>query len=171
MNPLYMLLIFMLIPLAMLLVVILRLYKRRNMIKAIIVYDDRRVKSYWVKPDNDNITIAERSYKITKDDIFLSKNVPCYIYQANQPEPINPLNNKKSLMTSQEFNTAIEAKVAREIFNAVDKKLDAGTIALLMGGATILAVVVIAYLGNQSITIILEQLKEIRDMLRILGGI
>jgi len=171
MTPIYMLMIFMLVPLLLLALVALKIYKRRNMIKAIIVYADRRVKSYWVKPDADNLTIGDRSYKITKDDIFLSKNVPCYIYQSDQPEPINPLNYNKSLMTSQDFNTAIEAKVAREIFNAVDKKLDAGMISMIMGAATILAVVVIAYLGKQSLTMIMEQLKEIRDILRIIGGI
>jgi len=171
MNPLYMLMIFMLVPLLLFALVAIKIYKRRNMIKAIIVYADRRVKSFWVKPDNNTISIDTRSYTVTKDDIFLSKNVPCYIYQADQPEPINPLNFSKSLMTSQDFNTAIEAKVAREIFNAVDKKLDAGMISMIMGAATILAVVVIAYLGNQSITMILEQLKEIRDILRIIGGI
>jgi hypothetical protein len=170
MNPLYGLLLMLLFPLLLVLYVGLKVYKRRNMIKAIIVYADRRVKSYWVKPDNNTLTIGERSYTITKDDIFLSKNVPCYLYQADVPEPINPLNFNKSLWTAQEFNTAIESKVAREIFNAVDKKLDAGTIAMIMGAATVLAVVVVAYLGSTSIQLILEQLKEIREVLRIIGG-
>lgn len=170
MNSLYVLLLMLLLPLLFACLIAVKIYRRRNMIKAIVVYADRRVKSYWVKPDNNTLTIGERSYTITKDDIFLSKNVPCYLYQADQPEPVNPLNFNKSLWTSQEFNTAIEAKVAREIFNAVDRKLDAGTIAMIMGGLTVIVVGVVAYMGNNSIQLILEQLREIREVLRMIGG-
>lgn len=170
MNSIVILLLILLLPILLVLLVTIKVLRRRHHIKAIIVYPDRRVKTFWRKPDGNTVTINERSYTITKDDIFLTANVPTYLYQAEQPEPINPLNANKSLWTSQEFNTAIEAKVAREIFNAVDKKLDAGTIAMIVGGLTIIVVAVIAYMGNETLQTIMSQLREIREVLRIIGG-
>ena len=154
---------------------VIRKFYKAKAVRMIIVYDDKRVRTHWAIPDGNNVNIKigdlSMSFIINDHDFFLMKGVPTYFFNVRNAEPFNPLEQKKTYLTPSAYNTAISAKVATEIFNATNAKMDVGLMSIIMGVVCILAIGIVGYLGYTQIQIILEKLAEIRETLRLIGGL
>lgn len=146
-------------------------FKRSTSVKIYIVHEDKRVTVHYEVPKGDQVTIGDRSYLITNKEALLSKGRPSFFYHYNTPNPINPFELQKPGMTAKEFNTAITANVAKQIFAASESSLDVGKIAMILSGITLLSVIVVGYMMFDKIDQFAERLSEIREILRVIGGV
>jgi hypothetical protein len=146
-------------------------FNKNKAVKAIIFNKDKRIKTYYVNPEGNTITINEKSYTLNEQDWFLSDGFPTYVFNDTDAQPKNPLNNKAApVMTPDDFNTAISSKVAKEIFDASGKGTDMATISMIISFVSILATGVVGYLVSTNFEQITITINEIREVLRIIGG-
>jgi len=147
-------------------------FKKENAVKAIVFSKDKRIKTYYALPNSNTITIKNNSYTINDDDWFISDGFPTFVYNDQSAEPQNPIKAKlKPVMSPEDFNVAISAKVAKEIFDASSNKLDAGTVGLILSFITLGGLGALYYVFSEKFTAIMQLLTEIREVLRTLGGI
>ncbi len=146
-------------------------FNKTTAIKAIVFTKDKRIKTYYTKPEGNTITIKEKSYTLNDQDWFISDGFPTYIFNDTDAQPKNPLDNKvKPVMTPDDFNTAISSKVAKEIFDASGKGMDSGMLGLILSGLSLAGIAVLGYLFTSSIEDLTLTINEIREVLRIIGG-
>jgi len=146
-------------------------FNNKTAVKAIIFSKDKRVKTHFVNPEHNSITIQGKTYTLNDQDWFISEGFPTYVFNDRDAEPQNPLNpTRRSLMTADDFNVAISSKVAREIFDASNPKMDAGMIGLILSVITLIGVGVVGYLMSENFTQISQTITEIREVLRLIGG-
>jgi hypothetical protein len=140
-------------------------------VKVIVFSKDKRVKTYYVKPDNNTVEVESKTYTLNDQDWFISEGFPTYIFNDRDAEPQNPLNPKvRSLMTADDFNVAISSKVARDIFDASSSKMDTGTLGLIISIITLIGVGAVGYLLTENFTQLSQTITEIREVLRLIGG-
>jgi hypothetical protein len=140
-------------------------------VKAVVAYPDKRIKTHWAIPENNTITINGFTYLIKAEDMMLGKGTPTFVYTSDSAEPINLMDLQKSLYTAQDFDTAISAKVAREILQAIDGKAN---LMLLAVGASVLAVIAVAgawYMLNEGLNAISTKIDELNAMIKLIGGL
>jgi len=100
-------------------------FSKNTAVKAIIFTKDKRIKTYYTKPEGNTITLNGKSYTINDQDWFINDGFPTYIFNDSDAQPKNPLVNKNvPVMSPDDFNTAISSKVAKEIFDASGKGMD-----------------------------------------------
>jgi hypothetical protein len=73
-------------------------------------------------------------------------------------------------MTSEEFHTAINNKVTRDIFATQERKMDASQLTIIFGIIMVAAVGAVAYFGYEEINNLKLMIEEIRQLLRLVGG-
>lgn len=162
---------------------IIKNFLKRKAVKAFVLYPDKRIRTYWAIPDGNIIKINNMSFLINENDFSLdTKGIPCYIYDISNIEPKNLQNEIKPkkpsagktedyrIITPQDLDTAITAKVATEIFNASRKNMDTGTITLIFSVLSVIAVGVVAYMGFEKLDVIIEKLQELEDLIKLIGG-
>lgn len=146
-------------------------FHSKTAIKAIIFNKDKRIRTHYVNPEGNTITIKEKAYTLNDQDWFISEGFPTYIFNDTDAQPKNPLDNKaKPVMTPDDFNTAISSKVAKEIFDASGKGMDSATISLILSGLSLAGIVVLGYLFTSNLEGLTTTINEIREVLRIIGG-
>jgi hypothetical protein len=145
-------------------------FRKNQSIKAYIHYKDRRVKLFWLIPNGNMVTVKGDTFIINDKDFVLSKGIPTYYYVNGTPEPMNlykqPMND---LMTSQDFNVALEANVARQIFEASGSKIE-GIIPILISVAIVGLLGYMMYSFGEQLTLIMEMIADIQQKLHDLGG-
>lgn len=152
---------------------IIKNFQKKQAVKAYVVYPNKRVKLFWAIPKDGFIKVDKKQFIVDDKSFYLGKdNIQTYYYDSNHVEPLNIFNPDKPLssMTPDDFDTAISAQVAREIFNATAGGVDKSTIALLLSGVTLLAVIVVGYMALGNIDTILTKLQELEDLLKLIGG-
>jgi hypothetical protein len=99
---------------------IIKTFQKRKAVRIYLVMPDKRLKEYWVIPQGNFVKIkGVGDFVINLEGAHLSsKNVPTFIYRADKLEPFDLQGGKESLMTSKEIQTALDANIASEIFNA-----------------------------------------------------
>lgn len=145
--------------------------KKNTSIKVYVVHEDKRMTVHYIIPNGDQITIGNRSYIITSEEVLLSKGRPAFFYHYDNPNPINPFELATPGMTAKEFNTAITANVAKQIFDASDNSLDMAKVSMFISVVTLIGVVIVGYLMFDNFETLSNALKEIRELLRVIGGI
>lgn len=150
-----------------------RRHRRLTMVRAIVFYPNKRVGVYWVKPsgaEKNLLTIGALSFVINDRDFFLSKGTPTYTFNSESAEPLDPFNaNRNAEMTAQDFNIAVSAKVAEEIFLA-NRKQDVMQILMILGVVTLAGLFIVGYLVTTKANDLMLLLQEIREVLRNIGG-
>ena len=147
-------------------------FNKNKAVKAIIFSKDKRIKTYYANPESNTITLNNKSYTINDDDWFISDGFPTFVYNDQSAEPQNPIKAKlEPVMSPEDFNVAISAKVAKEIFDASNNKMDAGAIGLILSFITLAGLGALYYVFNEKFTAMMQLLTEIREVLRTLGGI
>jgi len=130
-------------------------FSKNTAVKAIIFTKDKRIKTYYTKPEGNTLTINGKSYTINDQDWFINDGFPTYIFNDSDAQPKNPLINKTvPVMSPDDFNTAISSKVAKEIFDASSKGMDTATLSLIISFVTLGGVAVVGYLNHLVLRII-----------------
>jgi hypothetical protein len=146
-------------------------FSKNTAVKAIIFTKDKRIKTYYTKPEGNTLTINGKSYTINDQDWFINDGFPTYIFNDSDAQPKNPLINKTvPVMSPDDFNTAISSKVAKEIFDASSKGMDTATLSLIISFVTLGGVAVVGYLLTTNFESLAATVNEIREVLRIIGG-
>lgn len=146
-------------------------FQNNKAIKVIVFSKDKRVKTYYAKPYNNTVEVESKTYTLNDQDWFISEGFPTYIFNDRDAEPQNPLNPKvRSLMTADDFNVAISSKVARDIFDASNSKMDTGTLGLIISIITLIGVGAVGYLLTENFAQLSQTITEIREVLRLIGG-
>jgi len=108
-------------------------FRKTKAIKVILFTEDKRMQTYWVIPKGDQVTAAGRTFLLNDQDFTLSNNVPTYLFNFKTTSPMNPLTMKAETMSPARLKTALDAKVAEEIFASVDQKMNIKTLVILFG--------------------------------------
>jgi hypothetical protein len=145
-------------------------YKSRA-IRATIIYPDKRIRLHWALPVGDTVQIGKMAYKINNEDVLIQKGIPSYIFRSDRPEPINPFALAKSVMTAEDFNVAISAKVASEILAVTSGKMDPGLLAIAGGILATLAIIGVGYWLSTILESMTERIAELERLIKLLGGI
>jgi hypothetical protein len=147
-------------------------FYKKTAVKVIIFSKDKRVKTAYVNPSNNTLTVFKKTYTLNDQDWFISEGFPTYIFNDVDSEPQNPLNPKvRSLMSADDFNVAISSKVARDIFEASKGGMDSGSLGLILSIFTLIGVAVVGYLTFDNFTQLSQSLAEIREILALIGGL
>jgi len=149
---------------------LIKTFNKSKAVKLIIVFNDRRMKTYYAVPKDGVVTINGLSLVINNRDYLISKGFPTYIYEEDNINPKSLYSNKQSDLTPTELNTIMESKVAKEILAASEKKWDTSTFAMLLSFATVVVVGWVAYNQYQINIETMQKLVEIRETLRAIGG-
>lgn len=149
----------------------IKTFQKSKAIRAIIHYPDKRVRTFWAIPKEDLITIDGRTYRCnTEIDYYnIWEGIPTFTYAVDKIEPIRLDNQKASLMTTNEFNVALNNKIVRDIFSSTDKKLDPVTITLIALFVMIGLVGFAIWKFNEQLDIIKKMIENIYNYLGI-GG-
>lgn len=141
-------------------------FHKKDAIKLLIVYPSRKWKLVWALPDNDLVKYKGYEFKINEKDFILdNKNTPCYIVDTGNIEVKDPYSPNKinKIISPEELNTAISARVATEIFNTMKSAMDKSTIAIIVGVMGIAITLVGIYL-------LMGRLDELQSLLELIGG-
>jgi len=141
-----------------------------TIVKVIIAYPDKRVRTHWVIPTGDVVTIKSMSFNINPKDVVYSEGFPTFIYHVGSSEPLN-LFSQKTFMTADDFNVAISAKVVRDMMDATSDKKETFNLSTILSGLSLILSVVVIYFVLTNFTTISNQLNELKEVLRIIGGI
>lgn len=146
-------------------------FKKNKAVKLIIFTEDKRMKTYWVLPKGDQVTANGRTFLLNDKDFTLSNNVPTYLFNFKTTSPMNPLTMKADSMPPSRLKTALDAKVAEEIFASVDQKMNIKTLVILFGFLNVVGFGLIAYFGIEQIGILQEQIARLQKLIELIGGV
>ena len=141
----------------------IKTFMKRQAVRIYIATPDKRLKEYWGLPKGDQVSIkGVGTFILTTDEASLSsKNVPTFIFNTVNPEPLDLQKGKKSVYTPEQFQVAIDSNIAKEIFLATKS----GSIS--QDTMIILGVMVLGFAGlGYYIT---DQLNAINEILQALG--
>lgn len=143
-------------------------FAKDQLVHAVVFTGDKRIRNYYRIPQGNNIHINGRTFVMNDKDFFLDKeSIPTFTYHVNRTDPIDPFDTKKSVMSPEYFDTAINNKVATDIFSATKTKMDTAMIALFISFVSLIGIGIVGYLIYE----IIPQINEIRDVLRTIGGV
>lgn len=137
-------------------------------VKAVVYCEDKRVRTYYVLPDDNKntITIKElgKSFWITTEDgksrfQYIDINgFPTYLYHYDRIEPVDPMDAKNlGSRKPAEVNKALSAKILQELFSSINSSLSGNMMFFLMMGLMVLGFGMIYYVFSQQ----LDELKQI----------
>lgn len=152
---------------------IIKHFRKKDAIKAYVIYPNKRVKLFWGIPVDGFVKIDNKLFKVDDKSFYLPKdNIQTYYYDSRVVEPLNIFNPSKpeTIMTADDFDVAISAHVARDIFEASKGGFDKGTLGIILSVFSILAIIVVGYLMSDNINAIMEKLQEIQDLIELIGG-
>lgn len=150
---------------------IIKNFHKKDAIRATIVYPDKRIRLHWAIPKGDVVQIGQTAYIINDKDVLIQQGIPSYIFRSDRPEPINPFDLQKSVLTANDFNVAISAKVASEILAVTSGKMDPGLLAIAGGVLATIAVVGVGYWLSTILEGITERIAELERLIKLLGGL
>ena len=144
---------------------IIKTFHKDKAVKVIYFGVDKRIALIWTIPENDRVTVKEKTYAIVPEKTFTHQGTPTLFVNFENAEPLDPLDFKQAVMTSDDFNTAISSKVGWDMFDATNpNKLDLSTMISL---GVVVAVIYLMYTMNEQFT---ELQTQINDLITRLGG-
>jgi len=120
-------------------------FRKTKAIKVILFTEDKRMQTYWVIPKGDQVSVAGRTFL--------------------------PLTMKAETMSPARLKTALDAKVAEEIFASVDQKMNIKTLVILFGIINLVGFALIGYFGLEHIGTLQEQIAQLRQLIETIGGL
>jgi hypothetical protein len=138
----------------------------------VFMTSDRKIKSMKLRVKDGVVTYGDKTFLLNNDLFMIGKgNWPTYYFKMDDASPLNMLEFESSGLGSSELNAQINGSIMRDLIGAFQKKLDAASMAMIFGIATIAAVGAVIYLMMDKFTEVMNLLAEIREILRIIGGI
>lgn len=143
-------------------------FKKDQLVHAVVYTGDRRVRNYYRIPKGSEIKIANKTFLTNDRDFFLDMDsIPTFTYHINRTDPIDPFDTKKSVMTPEYYDIAINNKVASDIFASTKSKMDVAQVTLFIALFALIGIAAVGYLVYEQSNVI----NEMREALRILGGV
>lgn len=143
-------------------------FRKDELVHAVVYTGDRRVRNYYRTPSGQEIKILNKTFLINDKDFFLDKDsIPTFTYHINRTDPIDPFDTKKSVMSPEYYDIAINNKVAKDIFASTKTKMDIAQVTLFISIFALIGIAAVGYLIYEQGNII----NEMREALRILGGV
>jgi hypothetical protein len=148
----------------------IKTFHKKEAIRATVAYPDKRVRLHWAIPNGSTVQIGKNTFTINEKDVMIQNGIPAYMFLVGRPEPLNPYAVTQSYMTSEDFDVAISAKVAREILEVTSGKFEPGLVGLLVSGLAVIASIGVGYWLSTFLTDILERVIEIERIIKLIGG-
>ena len=144
-------------------------FRRGKSVKIIYVGVDKRVRIYYLVPKQKVVRVNKESFNLNDKDLFLSKGMPTYIFTHKHAEPINILDVPTTFMSPDDYDVAINAHVARDIYAATSASINLATVSMILSGLTLVGLIVIAVMGQDLLAEISTKLQTFNDLLANLG--
>ena len=143
---------------------------RGRCVRVMVVYKDKRIRSFYRIPKGNTITADGRTYSINEKDVLNTKGIPTYLYVTERAEPLDVYDVQKSNVSPEELNIAINSRVASEILDSMGGRLSAQAVVMIMGFLTLGVLAVFGYLLYTELGTLAEQINEVREILREVTG-
>lgn len=139
---------------------------KTKLIKCEFVSDSMNKKVRYLVPDEKGFVHPNfgGEYFINKSFFFMDQDdgIPCQYYKEGHPTPIDPIKLEASIMRPEEIE-ALAFNVENHVQRKKKKKDDNGTVLMIIGVATLIAVVIAGYL-------IYTQGQDTIEVLKTLGS-
>lgn len=137
-------------------------------LKAIVYCEDKRVRTFYVIPDENKSTITikdlNKSFSIVTEDNksrfqYIDVNgFPTYLYHYDRIEPIDPMDAKNlGSRKPAEVAKALNAKIIQELFSSINSSFAGNMMFIVMIGIMVLGFGMIYYVLSGQI----EELKQL----------
>lgn len=149
-------------------------FHKKKAIRVFIYYPDRKIRLYWAIPKSDIVTVNGKAYNCDASRFYFTMHnrIPTFTYLVDRPEPLTIDDLKNSpVMSSEEYNVAVNNRVIKEIFNSADKKMDLVTAVIVGMVAVVLVVGIAGFFVYKEIESLKTSLDEIRTLLRTVTGL
>ena len=98
---------------------LLKTFKKNKIVVCYMIDETGRITENVVEPKDGLITIDDNSYTYSVNDIIYQNGLPCLFFRVENPKPMNMKQGGKiPAITSQEFNTALNNTVVKELMKA-----------------------------------------------------
>ncbi len=144
---------------------IYKLFFKSKMIRYYMFYPDGRMKIGYAIPEDNQFHHEGGRYDLGDRDGFISKGILTYVYQYDRIDPINPLDLNKSIYPAKYYDTAINANVIKEVFNATSGETIPKTLLITLGAIVITGVLVWYMIDMQ-----LQEIRTILEPISNIGG-
>lgn len=135
-------------------------FRKKVAVRVFILTTDKRLLHYWIVPKGATVTINNLTYRLTTDDFMLRNNVPTYFFNENDPAPIVMTTGQVHELSAHDFNVAMEAHIARDIFDAAGGfLLSPETIITL--ATIVLSALALGFFLNEKLTTIISMLQSL----------
>lgn len=146
----------------------LKTFKKNEIVRLCVYGKSKHIRNYYVRPLGNTATCNKVSYIINDKDFYLdSDNIITYTYREDSVEPVNPFDSKRSVMSQEEFNVAIDNKIIRDLVQSTGNGFDMATISMIISVVSLLGILFVGYMVYEQQTLI----NEMREVLRVIGGI
>ena len=146
----------------------LKTFKKSEIVRLCVYEKSKHIRNYYVIPQGNTATINKRSYIINDKDFYLdADSIITYTYREDSVEPVNPFDSKRSVMSQEEFNVAIDNKIIRDLVQSTGGGMDMATISMMIAVVSLLGIIFVGYMVYEQQTLI----NEMREVLRVIGGI
>jgi hypothetical protein len=141
-------------------------------VKCVFMTGDRKIIARKLKVNDGTVTLKDKTYLLNKDLFMIGKgNWPTYYFKMEDAKPLNMLDFKTSGLGSSELNAQINGRLMKDLLGSFEKKMDAGTLTMLFGIITLAGLGGLIYIVTERFDQIMALLTELRDVLRLVGGV
>lgn len=139
-----------------------KIFRKNAVIKIILLNPDKRIKTYYIIPNNKDVIIKNNTYQLDDKNFFIdNKGYITYIFSYKNVLPYNIDNQKFGDITPADMNVALESRVASEIFKSTSKESPLQTIIIVLIAVVVIGLGILYYALSNDIKSILEYLYEI----------
>lgn len=140
---------------------IIKNFRKKECIKVFLVNVDKRISVHYTIPSGNKFTVKGMTFHIIEEKLFYNKGIPSFICSHKSAEPINPNDVENISMSPSEYNTAISAQIAKEIFAVTNNKIDMQMISLILSGLCIVGLILVYMTFSESFTQILGEIQKL----------
>ena len=94
-------------------------FKKHLYLKVYLFTSSKNIHVYYIKPNINTFKLRDNNYIINPDHIFTSGSFKSVIIVDTTAESINPLNFEANF-SQEEYNSAINNKIIKDIFDSTD---------------------------------------------------
>jgi len=148
-----------------------RAYLKRIAVKCVFMTPDRKIFAKILKVTDGMVSHDGKTYILDKNLFMIGKgNWATYYFNEQDAKPLNLLDFEPSKVGSKDLDTQINSSLMKDLIGSFQKKIDPSMLTVMFGLLTVGAIGVVAYLGAEKINELSKAIEEIRNLLRLLGG-
>lgn len=160
----------------------LKTFKKNQIVCLKLFYPDRRHKSFYVIPEPGGKLVKHdgMAFTMNPDYVYHEKGIPTFVYNTLDPSSvpvmIDPKEWEKSEIDPDEFNAALDQRIAKDLYRGFPEKLTLQMAIAIMALITIASVGAVWYMLNEQLSTmqqIIDSQQPVIDALRdklVTGG-